>query len=64
MKDSESLKKQYIWSSISFLIRFMVPCFLGILAFVYIDSNDIVINAKDITLDEPESRLESNANIN
>ena len=57
MKDSESLKKQYIWSSISFLIRFMVPCFLGILAFVYIDSNDIVINAKDITLDEPESRL-------
>ena len=57
MKDSESLKKQYIWSSISFLIRFMLPCFLGILAFVYIDLNDIVINAKDITLDEPESRL-------
>ena len=35
MKDSESVKKQYLWSSISFLIRFIVPSFLGICAFVY-----------------------------
>ena len=31
----ETVKKQYAWSSISFLIRFMIPCFLGICAFVY-----------------------------
>ena len=31
----ETVKKQYIWSSVSFLIRFMIPCFLGICAFVY-----------------------------
>ena len=31
----ETVKKQYVWSSISFLIRFMIPCFLGICAFVY-----------------------------
>ena len=59
MKDSESLKKQYTWSSISFLIRFMIPCFLGILAFVYIDSNDIVINSEKIVLDTSESKLKA-----
>ena len=37
MKDSETVKKQYIWSSISFLIRFMIPCFIGICAFIYFD---------------------------
>ena len=39
MKDSKSVKKQYLWSSISFLIRFIIPCFLGICAFVYFDGN-------------------------
>ena len=33
------VKKQYIWSSFSFLIRFIIPCFLGICAFVYFDGN-------------------------
>ena len=35
MKDSDSVKKQYMWSSISFLIRFIIPSFLGICAFIY-----------------------------
>jgi len=35
MKNSEIVKKQYLWSSISFLVRFMVPCFIGICAVVY-----------------------------
>ena len=35
MKNSEIVKKQYLWSSISFLIRFMIPCFIGICAVVY-----------------------------
>ena len=34
----DTVKKQYIWSSISFLIRFMIPCFLGICAFIYFNT--------------------------
>ena len=40
MKDSKTIKKQYIWSSISFLIRFMIPCFIGICAVVYYKNID------------------------
>jgi len=32
----ETVKKQYMWSSISFLIRFLIPYFWGIAAFVFI----------------------------
>ena len=35
LDSAETVKRQYLWSSASFLIRFMVPCFLGICAFVY-----------------------------
>ena len=59
MKDVASVKKQYVWSSISFLIRFMIPCFLGILAYVYIDSNDIIINSKEIVLDTADNKLKA-----
>ena len=31
----ETVKKQYMWSSVSFLIRFLIPYFWGICAFVY-----------------------------
>ncbi len=38
--DSEkTVKKQYMWASITFMIRFLVPMFLGICAFVYLQSN-------------------------
>jgi len=39
IKKVELVKKQYIWSSFSFLIRFIIPCFLGICAYVYFDGN-------------------------
>ena len=39
MKNSEIVKKQYIWSSISFLIRFMIPCFIGICAVIHFNSS-------------------------
>lgn len=39
IKSSDLVKKQYIWSSFSFLIRFLIPCFLGICAFIYFDGN-------------------------
>ena len=35
LDSSDTVRKQYMWSSASFLIRFLVPCFLGICAFVY-----------------------------
>ena len=35
LDSSETVKKQYMWSSASFLIRFIVPCFLGICAYVH-----------------------------
>ena len=41
MKDSEAVKKQYIWSSISFLIRFIIPSFLGICAFIYFNGEGV-----------------------
>tara|TARA_Y100001978_G_scaffold201511_1_gene220030 strand:+ start:3017 stop:4498 length:1482 start_codon:yes stop_codon:yes gene_type:complete len=35
LKSPETVKKQYLWSSVSFLIRFMLPCFLGICAYIH-----------------------------
>ena len=35
IESTQLVKKQYIWSSFSFLIRFIIPCFLGICSFVY-----------------------------
>jgi len=42
MDSSKTVKKQYIWSSISFLIRFMIPCFIGICATIYYTDKGIV----------------------
>ena len=39
IKDVKMVKSQYIWSSISFLSRFIIPCFLGICAFIYFDGD-------------------------
>ena len=39
MKNIHLVKKQYIWSSFSFLIRFIIPCFLGICSFVYFNGD-------------------------
>ena len=39
IESSTLVKKQYIWSSFSFLIRFIIPCFLGICAYVYFNGN-------------------------
>jgi SSS family solute:Na+ symporter len=43
----ETVKKQYIWSSVSFLIRFMIPCFLGICAYIHyggaVDENTLIM---------------------
>lgn len=36
-----TVKKQYMWLSVSFLIRFMIPYFWGICAFVFITTQDV-----------------------
>ena len=36
MKSPEAVKKQYQWASVGFLIRFLIPYFWGICAFVFI----------------------------
>jgi len=36
MESTKALKRQYMWSSISFTVRFMLPMFWGICAFVYV----------------------------
>ena len=33
------MRKQFTWSSLAFLVRFMVPCFWGICAFVFVKEN-------------------------
>jgi len=40
----QTVKKLYTWSSIGFLIRFLLPYFLGISAFVYISQNQPLKN--------------------
>ena len=41
LKSPKTVKKQYLWSSVSFLIRFIIPCFLGICAFIYYNAKVI-----------------------
>lgn len=35
MESTQAVKRQYMWSSVSFLIRFLIPYFWGICAFVF-----------------------------
>jgi SSS family solute:Na+ symporter len=41
----QTVKKQYMWSSVSFLVRFLIPYFWGICAFVYIKTSAPDLNA-------------------
>jgi len=43
IKSTDMVKKQYIWSSFSFLIRFIVPCFLGICAYIYFNTEPNIL---------------------
>jgi len=40
----ETVKRQYRWSSVSFLIRFLIPYFWGICAFVYFKTKSPELN--------------------
>ena len=41
MESTQAVKRQYMWSSASFMIRFLIPCFWGICAFVYFSTNKL-----------------------
>ena len=36
LKSPQTVKRQYMWASVSYLIRFLIPYFWGICAFVFI----------------------------
>ncbi len=40
MKDTASVRRLYIWSSIGFMTRFLIPMFLGICAMVFLFQNE------------------------
>lgn len=44
-ESTKVVKKQYMWSSVSFLVRFLLPCFLGICAFVLVVQTPELKNA-------------------
>lgn len=39
MESAKAVKRQYMWSSVSFMVRFIVPMFWGICALVYIQNS-------------------------
>ncbi|MHC4853534.1 MAG: sodium:solute symporter family protein, partial [Planctomycetota bacterium] len=46
-RDTTVVRRQYVWSSISFMIRFLLPCFLGICAYVFlVKSGDVLFFQK------------------
>jgi len=44
-RDESVVRRQFSFSSISFMIRFLLPCFLGIAAFVFLTDTGAVIAA-------------------
>ncbi|MDF1814438.1 MAG: sodium:solute symporter family protein [Verrucomicrobiales bacterium] len=48
MKSTRAVRNNYTWSSISFTVRFMIPYFLGICAFVYIMSSPEALDLKNL----------------
>ena len=51
MESVESVKRQYRWSSVSFTIRFLIPYFWGICAFVFIKTNAAELETVFFTAD-------------
>ncbi len=41
------VRRQYCWVSIGFLIRFLIPCFLGICAFVFLVQSGAILHLDD-----------------
>jgi len=50
MKNTQAVRRNYMWSSISFTVRFMIPNFLGICAFVYITASPEAADLKKLFL--------------
>ena len=42
-RDETVVKRQYMFSSVSFMIRFLIPCFMGICAYVYLTGAGAVL---------------------
>ncbi|MEE2886413.1 MAG: sodium:solute symporter family protein [Planctomycetota bacterium] len=42
-RDETVVRRQYLFSSVSFMIRFLVPCFMGVCAYVYLTGAGAVL---------------------
>ena len=63
MKSTRAVRNNYMWSSISFTVRFMIPYFLGICAFVYIMSSPEATDLKQMFFPGEGSGKESLDNL-
>ena len=63
MKDTRSVRHNYMWSSISFTVRFMIPYFLGICAFVYITSSPEANDLKTLFFPGEDSEAQAFDNL-
>jgi len=59
-ESTKVVKRLYVWSSVGFLIRFMIPQFLGICALVYLagheSAHDYFLNLADLPKEEAARR--------
>lgn len=61
MESAPAVRRQYMWSSISFTVRFMIPYFWGICAFVYIQDSPAGADLKALFFpaDGSEAQIEN-----
>lgn len=57
MESTAAVRRQYLWSSVSFTVRFMVPYFLGICAYVYIMASPEGADLKGLFFPPTESEV-------
>ena len=50
-RDETVVRRQYTISSISFAIRFLIPCFMGIAAYAYLTGAGILVTEGAFTVD-------------
>lgn len=63
MESTKALKRQYMWSSVSFAVRFMLPMFWGICAFVYVMTSPDGADLKALFFPAEGSGVESVDNL-
>lgn len=58
MESTKAVKRQYVWSSVSFAVRFLIPCFWGVCALVYIQHSAEGADLKELFFPPVDSERE------